>query len=264
MVAATRFSRAADLIVSQRKNLHPIQRLNVSIRPKSLTDGYRLQRLVNQRLERDLGVVAGHKIGCTTPVMQTFLGIPHPCAGEIFSSTVRKKSAKVPSSGFIKLGVECEIVVRIGRTLYPNDLASSSFDVEECVSSVMVGMEIVDDRYADYASLGVPTLIADNFFDCGCVLGQEVLRWRGFDLSTLTGETRVNGKAVGTGRGSMIMGHPLNALRWFLEMRAQRGLKINQDEFVMLGSVVETKWLQQGDVAEVEVESLGSVKLMVN
>jgi len=47
-------------------------------------------------------------------------------------------------------------------------------------------------------------------------------------------------------------------------MRAQRGLKINQDEFVMLGSVVETKWLQQGDVAEVEVESLGSVKLMVN
>jgi len=143
-------------------------------------------------------------------------------------------------------------------------VASSSFDVEECVSSVMVGMEIVDDRYADYVSLGVPTLIADNFFDCGCVLGREVLRWRGFDLSTLTGETRVNGKTVGTGRGSMIMGHPLNALRWFLEMRAQRGLKINQGEFVMLGSVVETKWLQRGDVAEVEVESLGSVKLMVN
>ena len=40
-------------------------------------------------------------------------------------------------------------------------------------------------------------------------------------------------------------------------------LKINQGEFVMLGSVVETKWLEAGDVAEVEIESLGSVSLRV-
>jgi 2-keto-4-pentenoate hydratase len=39
------------------------------------------------------------------------------------------------------------------------------------------------------------------------------------------------------------------------------GLK--QGEFVLLGSVVETKWLNAGDDARVEVESLGSVSLKV-
>jgi 2-keto-4-pentenoate hydratase len=43
----------------------------------------------------------------------------------------------------------------------------------------------------------------------------------------------------------------------------KRGAVINQGEFVMLGSVVETKWLEAGDVAEVEIESLGSVSLRV-
>jgi 2-keto-4-pentenoate hydratase/2-oxohepta-3-ene-1,7-dioic acid hydratase in catechol pathway len=31
----------------------------------------------------------------------------------------------------------------------------------------------------------------------------------------------------------------------------------------MLGSVVETKWLEAGDIAKVEIDSLGSVSLGV-
>ena len=42
-----------------------------------------------------------------------------------------------------------------------------------------------------------------------------------------------------------------------------RGLTVQKGQFVMLGSVVETKWLEAGDVAEVEIESLGSVSLTV-
>ena len=47
------------------------------------------------------------------------------------------------------------------------------------VASCMAGMEIVDDRYVDYKSLDTPTLIADDFFDAGCVLGSAVSDWRG-------------------------------------------------------------------------------------
>jgi 2-keto-4-pentenoate hydratase len=38
---------------------------------------------------------------------------------------------------------------------------------------------------------------------------------------------------------------------------------LKQGEFVLLGSVVETKWLNAGDVARIEIESLGSAALKV-
>jgi 2-keto-4-pentenoate hydratase len=59
------------------------------------------------------------------------------------------------------------------------------------------------------------------------------------------------------------MGSPLKALDWFIKSRISRGLSIKKGQFVMLGSVVETKWLDAGDIAEVEIDSLGSVSLGV-
>lgn len=59
------------------------------------------------------------------------------------------------------------------------------------------------------------------------------------------------------------MGSPLNALRWFVKSMMSRGLTVEEGQFVMLGSIVETKWLEAGDFAEVEIDALGSVSLAV-
>jgi len=73
----------------------------------------------------------------------------------------------------------------------------------------------------------------------------------------------VNGTEVGRGTGAQIMDHPLDALAWLARTRAARGMGLKQGEFVLLGSVVETQWLNAGDSARVEIESLGSVSLNV-
>jgi|TARA_B110000483_G_scaffold243634_1_gene334684 2-oxo-3-hexenedioate decarboxylase/2-keto-4-pentenoate hydratase len=258
-----KLSSAACILASQRQSLIPIDSLSKALRPAEESQGYLLQKYVNRLLESSLGPVVGHKIGCTTPVMQKFLGIPTPCAGQIFSRTVLRRHGVVPREGFRRIGVECEIVALISETISPNDYCSLSFSPMDIIGSVMVGMEIVDDRYHSYESLGVPTLIADNFFNSGCVLGDAVTRWDTLDLSNLSGVTRVNGVALGKGRGAQIMGSPLNALRWFVRSMMDRGLTVQKGQFVMLGSVVETKWLEAGDVAEVEIDSLGSVSLTV-
>ena len=49
--------------------------------------------------------------------------------------------------------------------------------VAPSVAACMAAIELVDDRYADYRSLGTPTLIADDFFHVGCVLAPEVTEW---------------------------------------------------------------------------------------
>jgi 2-oxo-3-hexenedioate decarboxylase/2-keto-4-pentenoate hydratase len=132
--------------------------------------------------------------------------------------------------------------------------------VAPAVEAVLAAMEIVDDRYRDYRTLDVPTLIADDFFNAGCVLGSPVARWRDLDLPALTGVTRLNGAEVGRGEGRAIMGHPFEALAWLVNLRARLGLGLRAGDFILLGSVVETRWVSAGDEVTVAIEGLGEVR----
>jgi 2-oxo-3-hexenedioate decarboxylase/2-keto-4-pentenoate hydratase len=256
--------QAAARLRDQRLFLKPITDLPEALRPRDEASGYALQQTLNHLLvEAGMGELVGHKIGCTTPVMQAFLNIPNPCAGRIFGHTVLHRSGRVPRSGFVKLGIECEIAVELGRHL-GGGTRHTRESVAEAVGGVMAAIEIVDDRYADYRTLGVPTLIADDFFDSGCVLGKPVRNWRGLDIPSLRGRTVINGTLAGEGTGSLVMGHPFEALAWLANSRERHGLgPIRAGEFVLLGSVVETKWLAAGDEARVEIEGLGELSLGV-
>jgi 2-oxo-3-hexenedioate decarboxylase/2-keto-4-pentenoate hydratase len=133
-------------------------------------------------------------------------------------------------------------------------------EVAAAVGTVMPGMEIVDARYVDYTRLDTPTLIADDFFDAGCVLGSET-PWDGsLALESVVGVTRINGTEAGRGRGADVMGHPFHALRWLANQRAARGEGLAAGEFVFLGSVVETKWVARGDHVVMQLQGLGTVE----
>lgn len=257
---------AAARLLDQRLSLAPITDLPEPMRPKDESEGYRLQKVLNGLLTvAGMGEQVGHKIGCTTSVMQAFLEIPNPCAGRIFEKTVLRDGGRVPRSGFVKLGIECEIAVELARDLSPQRAPFTREGVASAVGAVMAAIEIVDDRYRDFRTLGVPTLIADDFFDSGCVLGEPVRDWRRLDLTGLAGATFINGREVGRGTGALVMGHPFEALAWLANSRARHGLDpIRAGEFVLLGSVVETKWLDAGDEVRIEIESLGALTLGVD
>jgi 2-keto-4-pentenoate hydratase len=260
------WSAAAARLVEQRRFLTPIEPLPDSMRPVDEADGYALQQEVRRRLgEVGLGPAVGHKIGCTTAVMQAFLGISNPCAGNVYAAGVLRGDGRVPRCRFVRLGVECEIAVELGRDL---GAAEGPFDrdrVAAAVRAVMPAIEIVDDRYSDFRAVGVPTLIADDFFHSGCVLGEPVRNWQRLDLASLEGATFVDGVEAGRGTGASVMGHPLEALAWFANARAKVGLApLRKGEFVLLGSLVETKWLTGGMRARIEIDRLDALKLDVD
>jgi 2-keto-4-pentenoate hydratase len=251
--------RTAEVIAGYRLARKPMPALDPALRPADERTAYAVQDALHPLLAGSLGAVVGHKIGCTTAVMQAFLKIPNPCAGGVFERTVHASPARFRHGDFLHVGVECEIVVRLGRDLAPAHAPYDRNTVADAVAACMAGMEIVDDRYVDYKSLDTPTLIADDFFDAGCVLGLEMSDWRGLDLAAATGRTRINGVEVGSGRGADVMGHPFAALAWLANNLAQRGQAIRAGQFVFTGSVVETKWVEPGDRVEMEIEGLGTV-----
>jgi 2-keto-4-pentenoate hydratase len=255
---------AARTLAHQRFSSLPVD-LPEGMRPRDEAEAYAVQSEANRLLSQmGLGLPAGHKIGCTTPVMQAFLDIHSPCAGDIFTATVLQSGARISRAAYRRLGVECEIAVEILRDIGPSDAPFTRETIAAMVGAAMAGIEIVDDRYLDYRSLGVPTLIADNFFNAGCVLGEPVRDWRKLDLERLEGRTLINGREVGHGHGAMVLGHPLEALVWLANSRAAHGLGLQQGKFVFLGSLVETKWLDAGDAVRIEIEGLGALDLDVS
>lgn len=253
--------RAASELSTGRLGLARMDLLPLETRPADETDAYRVQEVLHELLiGADLGAVVGHKIGCTTLAMQRFLGINHPCSGGVFASTTHKLKASFNFDQLLHPGVECEMAIRLKSDLTPKGAPYNRASVAHAVGSVMAAIELVDDRWRDYKSVDTPTLIADDFFGAGCVLGPEVVDSEGFDLLAVQGSMSINGTSVGFGRGSDIMGHPFEALAWLANSFAARGKSLMEGEFVLLGSLVETKWVEKGDVVIIEQTGLGTAR----
>ncbi len=250
---------AATLIAQNRLQGTRFTALPAPLVPRDEGDGYQIQNLLHAALRDTYGALGGHKIGCTTTVMQKFLNIDQPCAGRVFAAHVHRGGADVPHEDYVRPGVECEIAVVLSADLPSAETPYSRSAVAAAVDGVMAAIEIVDDRYENFRALAAPTLIADDFFNAGSVLATPVRDWRHLDLAAVAGTMTINGREVGRGTGAQIMGHPFEALAWLATLRAREGRPLRAGEFVSLGSIVETKWIAPGDEVAVAIDGLGGV-----
>lgn len=250
---------AAEIIAAARRSRTPLGPLGEETAPRSEAEGYRIQPVVHDLLAADCGARAGYKIGCTSAVMQQYLGIPHPCAGGVFTRGVHDDGASLRAADFVRVGVECEIAVRLARDLPPLQAPFTTESVGHAIDSYLPAIEIVDDRYLKWETLGAPTLVADDFFAAGCVLGRPVARAKAPDLVGVIGRALVNGLEAGRGTGADVLGHPHNALAWLANHLAAEGRGLIAGEIVLTGSLVKTAWLNAGDRVRMELAGLGSV-----
>ena len=239
----------------------PIGDLPEAIAPNDVLAAMTLQEALNARLAvQGLGPIVGTKIGCTTEVMQQYLGMDHPCSGAIFESTVHALQGTFDFDSFLHVGVECEIAVTLSDAIAIRDETYTLESIIPHVKSVHAAIEVVDDRYVDFENR-IPdwrTWVADDLFGAGAVLGYPITDWQSIDLARVCGEMFINGESVGAGFGrDIINGHPLEALVWLANEQSGLGREIPAGWVVMLGSVVQTKWLSAGDLVEVDLEGLG-------
>lgn len=254
--------RAAAIIAGNRLNRTRLETLAQEVRPADLSDAYAVQERCNALLAaKGLGDPVGYKIGCTTPVMQEYMNIHEPAFGAVFGTTVHRGHAALAHADFVEPGVETEIAVSLATDLPAAGAPFTRDSVRDAVGAVMISIELVDARYRDYRTLDTPTMVADNFFNAAVVLGNPATNWHDLDLAEAEAAVTLNGDALGRGKGSLIMGHPLEALVWLANRLAEQDRHLKADEFVTLGSVIPTHWMAKGDHIDHHIPGLGSVSI---
>ena len=251
--------RAAERLLAEHKANVAFKSLGPPDGPKTILDAYDIQDRYVALLAAEHGGSVGYKVGLTSAPMQAFCGIDHPIAGVVLARRVHKSGASVRRSDFGRLGLEFEIAVRIKSDVPAVGVPYTADMIAPHVAAVGAAIELVDDRSADYGSLDVRSLLADNSWNAGIVLSEFATEWP--ELESVLGRATKDGVAIGEGHGRDILGHPFNSVAWLATQLASRGVRLKAGEVVMTGSVMKTIFPTDDAVYRFELEKIGLVEV---
>jgi 2-keto-4-pentenoate hydratase len=252
-------TQTAERVAAIFRARQPIDILPAELIPADLDTAYRVRAAYEAIETPRRGAVAGYKIGLTTPIMQQLCGVDEPCYGAMFQSEIRHSPAEVRVADYCRVGIETEIAMRLGADLpHGGDVEQVAAAVESCMAAI----EVLEDLKHDYKRLTAAAMVAGNVWNAGCVLAAPVADWRKLDLTAVTYRLTVNGSEIGAGKGSDVMGNPLNALTWLANKLAADGRPLRRGMVVMTGSTVPIQFPRPGDRAVVTVEGLGRAEFI--
>jgi 2-keto-4-pentenoate hydratase len=162
------------------------------------------------------------------------------------------------------LGVEFEVAVRVADDLPASGGPWTRASVASRVAACIPAFELVEDGDADYKTLDAFTLIAQNTWNGGVVLGPAVTEWRAVDLEGGITRAWINGEPAGEGKVGDALGHPFEAVAWLANLLNRRGGMLRRDMIVMTGSSITTKFPAPGDRVRFAIDGLGEAALEAN
>ena len=236
--------------------------LDAAVRGAPLDEAYRIQDALHRLMaSAGWGEIAGWKIALTSKAMQQMTGVDQPAAGAIFSKVVLPSPARVDVAAYHHLGVEFEVAVRLADDLPASGGPWTRTSVAGRVDACMPAFELVEDGNADYKTLDAFTLVAQNAWNGGVVLGSPVTGWRGVDLESSVTRCWVNDAPSGQGKTGDALGHPFEAVAWLANLLNRRGHMLHRGMIVMTGSSITTKFPAPGDRVRFAIDGLGEVAL---
>jgi len=233
------------------------QNLPEALAPRTVSDAYAAQEALCALWEPRLGPIAGRKIATTTKIMQELMGIDHPCMGAIFASRIHESPARIAKADYVNLRVESELAVRLGHNLDRQAEPYTRDRVRAAVSELMAAFELIEDRHADYKSCKALSLIADNAWNGGIVIGRAKPLAPSLDLDGIAGVLKSNGKEVGKGKTD----DPMGALAWLANLAVERGRPMKAGMVVITGSVITTVDIAAGERLDFTLDGVGDTSM---
>jgi 2-keto-4-pentenoate hydratase len=238
----------------ERQRRLPYRNLPDELRPASIAEAYAAQEAYYRLAEPTYGPVAGAKIATTTKVMQRLMGIDHPCGGAIFSRTIHQSPATLRAADFVNLRIESEIALKLGADLPASGAPWTRETVAPAIAAALPAFELIEDRKADYATTQASSLIVENCWNGGIVIGMPNHVTLD-ELVGIRGRLTLDGKLAGEGAAE----DPCATLAWLANHVAERRHDLKAGMVVITGSLIVTVSIAPGQRAVFTVDGLGDV-----
>ncbi len=160
-----------------------------------------------------------------------------------------------------RLGLEFEICVIAGKDLPPIGRPYTQGEAAAAIGKVAAAVEMVDDRNCDYATLDVLSLVADNSWNAGVILGDPAAA--GADLVNCEAVISRDGVELDRGHGRDALGGPLVPFTWLANHLSSRGGGLKAGDLVMTGSLVTTQFPTEAATYAFSVAGIGEVEVRV-
>jgi 2-keto-4-pentenoate hydratase len=231
----TLLDQAAEAFISARKQRPEWPGIPPALRPRTVNDGYRLQKRIHEKLDAKGVKRVGYKVAATTKMGQQPFGLAEPAYAGLFETSRCSVIDSILTANLAAPMLECEVALILGREL-DGAVGVSPEAAAAAVATCHIACELVDNRYGDPSATGAPSLIADDWFNVSFVLGSASPNWRALDLKNLHGTIQIDG-IIATGHSANVP-DAITSLCWLAGKLAQSGRKLDAGEIVMTGSVV--------------------------
>ena len=252
---------AATLIWRLWQSGEVIAELPPEIRPSTRSEGYAIQAHLERFTAKPL---VGWKIAATSVAGQRHIGVDGPLAGRLLAETCHAPGATISIAQNRMRVCEPEFAFTFARDLAPRAEIYSVDEVMAAVAELHLTLELPDSRFADFASVGGPSLIADNACTRELVIGPKVTAdWRDLDLGAHVVNARVSKRTKRDGVGSNVLGDPRIGLAWIVNELSALGITLTQGQLVTTGTCMVPLDILPGDLVVADFGRLGTIDVQI-
>jgi 2-oxo-hept-3-ene-1,7-dioate hydratase len=195
-----------------------------------------------KQLPKHLGALSGYKLGFVSQASRTAHGSDQPRWGYMFERNLIDIIAVIPANFGAHPLFDANLVVEIKDEGLAD--AATPLEALKHIESIVPFIEL-----SDLMLTGPHTaneLVATNLSFRGGIKGAEVPvqitqqfadALANFTVAMV--DESKNDQVLGTARGDVLMGHPLNAAIWLAKALKQAGITLKTGDLLSLGSLIE-------------------------
>ena len=212
--------------------------------PLSDADGACTRARFNALLAQQMGKVVGYKAGLTNPAVQKRFNTDKPVWGKLYEGMVRPSGLVVEAAFGARPLYEADMLVRVKSAAINH--ARTPMDVLKHIDQIIPFIELPDLLVQAPPQLNGPGVAAINVGARLGVAGEPIAipRTRGERYALLDALQRMSVQLTNekgellapAGKGSDILGHPLQAVVWLAEALQKEEITLQPGDWVSLGS----------------------------
>jgi len=225
----------------------------------SLADGECTRAKVNALLRAQMGAPVGYKAGLTNPAVQKRFEADAPVWGTLYGPMLLKSGAVVDAAFGARPLFEADLLVRVSSEAI--NRASNADEVLKAIDQVIPFIELPDlvvqvPAPPKLNGAGITAInVGARLGVMGAPIGVAGNAELGNALRDMVAVVKGDGAELDRGKGSDVLGHPLNAVVWLAKDMARGGQAMKVGDLISLGSF--SKLMPPKPGLAVEVQYLG-------